>query len=191
VEGEYWNSNVRGCFACMGIGETMPARHIGIACQAVTLVLLVQLHLKVTHAQEAIGAVKANFAPGVRIPTPAVRPIESPPRCPVRKPFNDRSVRQFVLLSGGVYAAAALDMQESLSLRPRFHEDDPLARPISHLPAPGYYATGIAFATGVNWVGWRFARSERWHSLWWLPQLCSIAGNVAGYGYTRRHTRGP
>lgn len=171
------------------MAETMPARYIGVFCQAVTLLLLLQFQLKVARGQDAIGAINTNFtsSSAVRIPTPPIQPIKPPSNWPVRRPFIDRSVRPFIFLSASVFAAATLDMRESLSLRPHFHEDDPFARPISHLPAPAYYATGSAFATGVNWIAWKMARSERLHSVWWLPQLCSIAGNMFGYGYTRRH----
>jgi hypothetical protein len=171
------------------MAETMPTRYIGVLCQAVTLLLMLQFNLRVTRAQDAIGAINTNFtsSSGVRIPTSPIQPIKPPPDWPVKKPFNDRSARPFIFLSTSVYAAATLDMRESLSLRPHFHEDDPLARPFSHLPAPAYYTTGTAFATGVNWIGWKMARTERLHGVWWLPQLCSIAGNMFGYGYTRRH----
>jgi hypothetical protein len=141
----------------------------------------------VAHAQEAIGAVKANFAPEIRAPGTTIQPIKPLPPLKMRRPLEDRSARRFFLLSLGVYAAATMDMQESASLRPRFHEDDPLAKPFAKLPLPAYYAHGLAFATGVNWLGWRMARSEKWHSVWWLPQVCSIAGNLMGYAHTKTH----
>jgi hypothetical protein len=155
--------------------------------------MLAQLSVTVARGQDATGALNTNFtfSSGVRIPTPVIQPIKPEPRWPVRKPFNDRSARRFFILSASVYAAATFDMRESLSLRPRFHEDDPLAKPLAHLPAPAYYASGFALATAMNWLGWKMAHSERWHSVWWLPQLCSITGNVTGYGYTRRHEHSP
>jgi hypothetical protein len=165
----------------------MSAGYIKTLGQSLTLIFLMPFHLAMVHAQDAISAINTNFSPGIRIPTPPVQPIKPVPNWSVRKPFNDRSDRRFILLSAAVYAAATLDMHESLSLRPTFHEDDPLAKPIARFPAPAYYATGAAFATGMNWLGWRMARSERWHSVWWLPQMCSIAGNLLGYGYTKRH----
>lgn len=91
----------------------------------------------------------------------------------------------------GVYTAAAMDMQESASLMPRFHEDDPFTKPFAHMPVPAYYATGFAFATGLNWLAWKMVRSEKWHKVWWIPQVCSIAGNMAGYGYTKTHENRP
>jgi len=30
-------------------------------------------------------------------------------------------------------------------------------------------------------------RSERWRKIWWVPQVATMAGNLAGYGYTRAH----
>jgi hypothetical protein len=37
-------------------------------------------------------------------------------------------------------------------LRPRFHEDDPLAQPFAQWPLPANYASGIVFATELNWL---------------------------------------
>jgi hypothetical protein len=149
--------------------------------------LLILLLSTVARAQQTIGAVDANFTPAVRVPTTTIQPIKPLPPLKMRRPLEDRSARRFLLLSVGVYTAAAMDMQESASLRPWFHEDDPLARPLVKLPVPAYYATGLAFATGMNWLGWRMARSEKWQRVWWLPQVCSIAGNLIGYGHTKTH----
>ena len=95
-----------------------------------------------------------------------------------------------------VYTAAALDMHatevtvqhvNALHKRyPGFPEDysfesNPLARPLLKLPAPAYYACGVALATGVNWVGLRMSRSQRFRRVWWLPQALSVAGNTHGY----------
>src|SRR4029077_7506075 len=80
-------------------------------------------------AQEAIGAVNANFTPGIRLPTTTIQPSEPLPQWKMKQPVENRSVRRFFLLSGGVYAAAVMDMHESASLRPHFREDDPLAKP--------------------------------------------------------------
>jgi hypothetical protein len=90
-------------------------------------------------------------------------------------------------LTAGVYTAAGLDMQRSESMLPNFDERDPFARPFLRLPAPAYYASAALFATGINFLGWRMARPERWHKIWLVPQVCSMAGNLAGYGYTRAH----
>ncbi len=95
--------------------------------------------------------------------------------------------RLFLPLTAGVYAAAFLDMHESVSRRPRFEERDPLAKPLTVLPAPGYYAAGSAFSSSMNWLGWKMSRSKHWHRFWWLPQVTSICGNVFGYVYTVKH----
>jgi len=95
--------------------------------------------------------------------------------------------KSFFVLSAGVYTAADLDMQRSESMLPHFNEKDPVVRPFLRLPAPAYYASAALFATGINFLGWKMARSERWHKIWWLPQVASVAGNLAGYGYTRAH----
>jgi len=123
-----------------------------------------------------------------RIPTKVVlTPLAPLPRSEPRKAVKDVLPRSYFVLSAGVYTAAGLDMQQSESMMPHFDERDPLARPFLRLPAPAYYASAALLATGVNWLGWRMARSERWHKIWWLPQVASMAGNMAGYGYTRAH----
>jgi hypothetical protein len=67
-------------------------------------------------------------------------------------------------------------MQQSESLLPHFKQKDPVVRPFLRLPAPAYYASAAMFATGVNFLRWKMARSGRWHKIWWLPQVTSIAG---------------
>jgi hypothetical protein len=105
----------------------------------------------------------------------------------VRRAVKPPLPKSFWVLTAGVYTAAGLDMQRSESMLPNFDERDPVVRPFLRLPAPAYYASAALFATGVNFLGWKMARSERWHKIWWVPQVCSIAGNFAGYGYTRAH----
>jgi hypothetical protein len=95
-----------------------------------------------------------------------------------------------------VYTAAALDMhateetvQRVNALHKRYpffpedysFESNPLARPLLKLPAPAYYACGVALATGVNLVALRMSRSKRFRKVWWLPQALSVAGNTNGY----------
>jgi hypothetical protein len=102
----------------------------------------------------------------------------------------------WVASSLAVYAAAALDMratEETVQRINRLHkqypvfpedysfESNPFARPLLKLPAPAYYACGVALATGVNWVGLRMSRSKRFRRAWWLPQTLSVAGNTHGY----------
>jgi hypothetical protein len=95
--------------------------------------------------------------------------------------------KPFWVLTAGVYTAAGLDMQRSEAMLPNFDERDPIVRPFLRMPAPAYYASAALFATGINYLGWKMARSERWHKIWWVPQVATMAGNLAGYGYTRAH----
>ncbi|MGA8674062.1 MAG: hypothetical protein WB621_02580 [Candidatus Acidiferrales bacterium] len=137
------------------------------------------------HAQIVPVSLAHEALPDSKIPArPALLPL---PHFEPRKPVKDEYKRLFWMMSAGVYAAAGLDMQETASFRPHFHEVDPLARPLVGLPAPAYYASGALFATGINWLGWKMARSPRWHKIWWIPQVTSMAGNLAGYSYTRAH----
>lgn len=80
-------------------------------------------------------------------------------------PVGNFHKRQFVALSAAVYAASLADMHETMRVRnkPWWYERDPLARPIVRLPAPAYYATGLALAKGVNWMSWKMGHSRRWH----------------------------
>jgi hypothetical protein len=102
---------------------------------------------------------------------------------PPANPPPHFSKARFVLLSAAVYGAAFADMHQTLQER-RYSwwcENDPLAKPIVRLPAPAYYAAGLAMATGVNWVGWKMAHSRRWHKLSPIPQLLTVTGNVYGF----------
>jgi hypothetical protein len=113
------------------------------------------------------------------------------PRLEPRKPIVRPRISPYVILSAGVYTAAGLDMTETQSSMPNFKEADPLARPFVGLPKPLYYASGTMLGTGVNWLGLKMQRSERWHKIWWLPQAVSIAANLSAYGYTRNRESGP
>ena len=53
------------------------------------------------------------------------------------------------------------------------------------LPTPAYYATGLAMATGPNWISWKMGHSRRWHRLGAIPQLLAIGGNTYGYQSNR------
>jgi hypothetical protein len=110
---------------------------------------------------------------------------ERSPRREPRKALINARFGPYVVLSAGVYTAAWLDMTETQSSMPNFTEADPLARPFLLLPKPPYFASGTMLGTGVNWLGWKMQRSERWHRIWWLPQAVSIAVNLSAYGYTR------
>jgi hypothetical protein len=102
----------------------------------------------------------------------------------IQRPLETSSTRRFLLLSAGVYAFALLDIHETASM-PHAIELDPLARPFTDLPKPAYYASGVALATTVNVSAWMMARSPRWHRVWWVPQLCSMAGNLWGFASTK------
>jgi len=109
------------------------------------------------------------------------------PHSELRRAVKPALPKSFFLLTAGVYTATGLDMQRSESMLPNFDDRDPFVRPFLRLPAPAYYASAALFATGVNYLGWKMARSERWHKIWWVPQIASMAGSFAGYGYTRAH----
>jgi hypothetical protein len=53
-------------------------------------------------------------------------------------------------------------------------------RPSRRLRAPAYCLSAALFASEVNFLAWKMARSERWHKIRWLPQVTSMAGNWAG-----------
>ncbi|HEY4949325.1 MAG TPA: hypothetical protein VIH88_03240 [Candidatus Acidoferrales bacterium] len=120
-----------------------------------------------------------------RIPSGVV--LAPLPHSELRRAVKPALPKSFFVLSAGVYTAAGLDMQRSESMLPHFDEKDPVVRPFLRLPAPAYYASAAMFATGINFLGWKMTRSERWHKIGWLPQVTSMAGNLAGYGYTRAH----
>jgi hypothetical protein len=104
---------------------------------------------------------------------------EASPRLEPRKAIIRARISPYFILSAGVYTAAWLDMTETQSSMPNFKEEDALVRPSL------YYASGTMLGTGVNWLGLKMQRPERWHKIWWLPQAVSIAANLSGYGYTR------
>jgi hypothetical protein len=116
-----------------------------------------------------------------------VRPVSKPPIKPSRTLLSHLYEKKFILLSAGVYTAAILDMHQTLAVRssPWWYETDPLAKPFVRLPAPAYYATGLALATGVNWLSWKMARSHRWRKLAPIPQVLSIGGNLYGFHTNR------
>lgn len=119
------------------------------------------------------------------------RPISPTPRPTGKTP----SPKLFLLTSVGVYSAALLDMRNTrnamnlCSSQPSqyvCHENNPLARPFVGLPAPAYYATGLALATGINWLSWKMARSEKFRRTWFLPQIAAMTANGLGYASSTR-----
>jgi hypothetical protein len=95
--------------------------------------------------------------------------------------------KQFVVLSVAVYGASLADMHQTLEVRKSawWYETDPLARPFVKLPAPAYYASGLAMATGINWLSWKMGHSRKWHKWAPIPQLLAIAGNAYGFKSNR------
>ena len=120
----------------------------------------------------------------------AVRPISPSP-----KPIGKKQLsKAFFLTSAGVYSAALLDMRNTrndmnfCNSHPGYvcRENNPLARPFVGLPVPAYYASGLALATGINWLSWKMARSQKFRQVWFLPQLASMAANGWGYASSAR-----
>jgi hypothetical protein len=112
----------------------------------------------------------------------------------IREHYDAKPVRaahfrrkQFLILSAAVYGASFADMHQTLKERKYdwWYESDPLAKPFVRLPAPAYYATGLAMATGVNWLSWKMGHSRKWHKLAAIPQLLAIGGNAYGYKSNR------
>jgi hypothetical protein len=136
--------------------------------------------------------------PILSVTVPASTPAEAasklllPPAGPVRISRVRISAghfcrAQFIVLSTAVYGAALADMHQTLEVRnsPWWYETDPLAKPFARLPAPAYYATGLAMATGINWLSWKMAHSRRWHKFAPVPQLLTITGNLYGFHSNR------
>jgi hypothetical protein len=140
--------------------------------------------LPAAHAQIVPVSLAREPAGDAKIPSGNV--LTPLPR-EVRRAVQPALPKSFWVLTAGVYTAAGLDMQRSESKLPNFNERDPMVRPLLRLPAPAYYASAALFATGVNFLSWKMARSERWLKICWLPQVTSMAGDLAGYGYTRAH----
>jgi hypothetical protein len=118
----------------------------------------------------------------------------------VRRVLADKS---FLALSAGVYAGVAFDMHSTVNLKRwynvndppftvsmPFSDKDPLARPFVNLPTPAYYASGFAFATGINWVAWKMKHSSRFRKVWWIPQLMPVGNVYCGIQNTRYYDQG-
>jgi len=76
---------------------------------------------------------------------------------PKSKSAERFSKKIFFVLGAAAYVANLADMHQTLEARKNswWYETDPLARPFAKLPAPAYYATGLAMATGLNWISCR------------------------------------
>jgi hypothetical protein len=155
----------------------------------------------------ALGALCAGPAAMAQVNTPDVAPkvssmllptsrpdllsasLLSPPKAnplqpqPPANPLPHFSNVRFAILSAAIYGAAFADMHQTLQDRKYswWHENDPLAKPLVRLPAPAYYAAGLAMATGVNWLGWKMHHSRRWHKFSPIPQLLAMSGNLYGF----------
>ena len=169
--------------------------------RAFVLLLFSQLCLCPSRAQNSMGTINRPAFRSVRlgewfdqnIPMPdsstefrhEARGLASGGFVGSRESFrNHLKLAPFGLLSMGVYGLASLDMHETVATC-ACHEHDPLARPLTKLPTPAYYVSGVALATGVNWIAWKMAHSRRWHRIWWLPQVAAMAGNLWGYTSTK------
>lgn len=139
-----------------------------------------------------VGAVPEVPSSPLLDPIQPANPLVLLPPIRPRKPAMIRqreNLKLFFALGVGTYAAAGLDMHETMVVKrtlSNFHENDPLARPLTRLPPPAYYAVGAVLVTGVNWMSLRMARSSRWHRVWWLPQALAIGGNIFGFGYSEK-----
>jgi hypothetical protein len=95
--------------------------------------------------------------------------------------------KEFLILSAAVYAASLADMHQTLQVRRYswWYEKDLLAKPMVKLPAPAYYATDLALATGLNWLSWKMGHSRKWRKFAVIPQLLAIGGNTYGFKSNR------
>jgi hypothetical protein len=153
-------------------------------------ILTACLFAPISHAQVSSDAPVARLAPYERDAKNYGFKSESPAPIGLRK-INDAKTppvvrfhkKQFLILSAAVYGASFADMHQTLKERRYswWYERDPLARPLVSLPAPAYYATGLAMATGLNWISWKMEHSRKWHRLAAIPQLLAIGGNLYGY----------
>jgi hypothetical protein len=164
-------------------------KHRGFLGSAVLIAFLSATDGKAQmHSDEPVfrPAVFASEVKKLNLKTEAVAPLrfreDAKPLLLVR--FHKT---QFLILSVAVYGASFADMHQTLKERKYdwWYEADPLARPLVKLPAPAYYATGFALATGLNWISWKMGHSRRWHKLAAIPQLLAIAGNTHGYTTNR------
>jgi hypothetical protein len=142
----------------------------------------------------AMAQANVPAGPRISVPMPPTTRLDSPsasaPSTLEANPLQSRtnppphfSKARFLILGTAVYGAAFADMHQTLAVRHYswWHENDPLAKPLIGLPTPAYYVTGLAMATGVNWLGWKMAHPRRWHKLAPVPQILAASGNLDGF----------
>jgi hypothetical protein len=91
--------------------------------------------------------------------------------------------QRFLILSAGIYPAGLADMHQTMHNKQYswWCERHPLPQPLVNLPAPAWYAAGLALATGVNWLSWKMGHFGKWRKVALLPQLFAITGNSYGF----------
>jgi hypothetical protein len=163
-----------------------PAHDLPTATRFLVLLFLILAGASQISAQQPpanLTALADARPSSVYQPTDAPQPTLGPRF--IRRPEENHHI--FFVLGTAVYTAALLDMAETSSRLPNFHEYDPLARPLLKLPPPLYYTAGMSWATGINLVGWKMARAPRMRRFWWTAQAAAIMGHLTGFGYTRTH----
>jgi hypothetical protein len=62
-----------------------------------------------------------------------------------------------------------------------FYERNPMAQPIVHLPNAAFATVFAVDSVGVSMIGLKLQRSERFHRIWWLPQLLDAGSHLWGF----------
>jgi hypothetical protein len=67
-----------------------------------------------------------------------------------------------------------------------FVEYDPLAKPLVH-HTPLALTAVSGEVVGLQWLAGCMRHSERWHSVWWLPQIIAITAHAYALGTSVRN----